>query len=98
MVQFWYSDETSSIVAREAVGAAMGGGIACLACPSLFRHLRAEAPGARTHLLEYDPRFEVCHYAPACQIKSAFQSQPLDARSLDGHITSTIRCRVAVYD
>ena len=46
-------------MAREAVGAALGGGIACLACPSLFQHLRAEAPGARTHLLEYDPRFEV---------------------------------------
>ena len=74
MVQFWYSDETSSIVAREAVGAAMGGGIACLACPSLFRHLRAEAPGARTHLLEYDPRFEVRCHATASQIMSAFQS------------------------
>ena len=58
-MQFWYSDETASIVAREALGAALGGGIACLACPSLFRQLRAEAPGARTHLLEYDPRFEV---------------------------------------
>lgn len=40
-----------------------GGGIACLACPSLFRRLRADFPDAQAHLLEYDDRFEARHPA-----------------------------------
>ena len=57
--QFWYSEETSSLVAREAAAAALGGSIACVACPSLFRHLRAEFPGVSARLLEFDCRFQV---------------------------------------
>lgn len=58
--QFWYSSETAGIVAREAVSAAGDfGNIACIACPSLFRQIRAEYPAARVRLFEYDPRFEV---------------------------------------
>lgn len=59
-LQFWYSSETAGIVAREAVSAAGDfGNIACIACPSLFRQIRAEYPAARVRLFEYDPRFEV---------------------------------------
>lgn len=57
--QFWYTDETATAVAAEAVDLAAGGAIACLACPSLFRRLRANFPDQPAHLLEYDSRFEV---------------------------------------
>ncbi len=59
MLQFWYTEETARAVAEEVVDLAAGGGIACLACPSLFRCLRADFPDAAAHLLEYDRRFEV---------------------------------------
>lgn len=42
---------------EEAAGPS--GRIACIACPSLFRQLRAAHPDASAHLLEFDPRFEV---------------------------------------
>ena len=62
--QFWYSSETAGIVAREAVKAAGDlGNIACIACPSLYRQIRAEFPATRVRLFEYDPRFEVSHAA-----------------------------------
>ena len=57
--QFWYTEETAGAVAAEAVKLAAGGGIACLACPSLFRRLRTHYPKQPAHLLEYDSRFEV---------------------------------------
>lgn len=64
--QFWYSDETASAVAKEAVQAAgPSGRIACIACPSLFRQLRLRHPTMHAQLLEVDMRFEVrlCHLA-----------------------------------
>jgi hypothetical protein len=60
IVQFWYTEDTASTVAREAVEAAgPSGRIACIACPSLFRQLRAKYPDAHAHLFEVDLRFEV---------------------------------------
>ena len=48
------------MLAKEVVEAAgPSGRIACIACPSLFRQLRAAHPDAGAHLLEFDPRFEV---------------------------------------
>ena len=48
------------MLAKEVVEAAgPSGRIACIACPSLFRQLRAAHPDASAHLLEFDPRFEV---------------------------------------
>lgn len=59
-LQFWYTEDTASTVAREAVEAAgPSGRIACIACPSLFRQLRAKYPDANAHLFEVDLRFEV---------------------------------------
>ena len=48
------------MLAKEVVEAAgPSGRIACIACPSLFRQLRAAHPEASAHLFEVDPRFEV---------------------------------------
>ena len=59
-VQFWYTEETASVLAKEVVEAAgPSGRIACIACPSLFRELRAAHPDANAHLFEVDLRFEV---------------------------------------
>ena len=57
--QFWYTEDTARVVARAVARAAgAGGAVACVACPSLFRALRACCPGLRAQLLEYDPRFQ----------------------------------------
>lgn len=57
--QFWYTEDTARIVARAVARAAGGGGaVACVACPSLFRALRASFPDLRAQLLEYDARFQ----------------------------------------
>ena len=59
-VQFWYTEETAGILAKEVVEAAgPSGRIACIACPSLFRALRTKHPDANAHLFEVDLRFEV---------------------------------------
>lgn len=59
-VQFWYTEDTASVLAKEVVEAAgPSGRIACIACPSLFQQLRAGHPGASAHLFEVDLRFEV---------------------------------------
>lgn len=59
-LQFWYTEETAGILAKEVVEAAgPSGRIACIACPSLFRALRGKYPDARAHLFEVDLRFEV---------------------------------------
>jgi len=55
--QFWYTDKTARAVARAVARAAGGGAVACVACPSLFRALRAAFPALRSHLLEIDERF-----------------------------------------
>lgn len=48
------------MLAKEVIEAAgPSGRIACIACPSLFRQLRAQHPNARAHLFEVDLRFEV---------------------------------------
>lgn len=57
--QFWYTESTAAAVAQEAVQLADGGSIACVACPSLFRHLQQHYPDTPAHLFEFDTRFEV---------------------------------------
>lgn len=57
--QFWYTEETAAVVAQEAIQLADGGAIACVACPSLFRHIRKHYPDVSAHLFEIDTRFEV---------------------------------------
>jgi hypothetical protein len=57
--QFWYTEETAAVVAQEAIQLADGGAIACVACPSLFRHIRKHHPDVSAHLFEIDTRFEV---------------------------------------
>lgn len=75
--QFWYSDETASAVAREAVQAAgPSGRIACIACPSLFRQLRLHHPTVQAQLLEVDMRFEVCQHSCHCSFSSASLTLP----------------------
>lgn len=59
--QFWYSDETASCLANEAIVAAgKGGRIACVSAPSVYQKLR-EQGGAdfSVCILEYDRRFSV---------------------------------------
>ena len=57
--QFWYTEDTARTVARAVARAAGGGGaVACVACPSLFRALRASFADLRAQLLEYDARFQ----------------------------------------
>ncbi|GAQ88433.1 N-6 adenine-specific DNA methylase [Klebsormidium nitens] len=57
--QFWYTRETAHKVAEEVVEKSDGGRqpIACVACPSLFRELKASFPEANVHLFEFDNRF-----------------------------------------
>ncbi|XP_038617728.1 EEF1A lysine methyltransferase 1 [Tachyglossus aculeatus] len=59
--QFWYSDETASRLAAEAISAAgKGGRIACVSAPSVYQKLR-ELSGENfsAYLLEYDRRFAI---------------------------------------
>lgn len=58
-LQFWYTEATAAAVAQEAIHLADGGPIACVACPSLFRHLQKHHPDVSAHLFEIDMRFEV---------------------------------------
>ncbi|PRP74040.1 hypothetical protein PROFUN_11913, partial [Planoprotostelium fungivorum] len=56
--QFWYTDDTSDRVAREALKMANGGRIACLSTPSIFRALKRISPALdNCFLFEYDKRF-----------------------------------------
>jgi len=59
--QFWYDDETTSVLANEALRiAGTAGSIACISCPTLYRHLRKIKPAnVNVKLLEYDTRFSV---------------------------------------
>lgn len=70
--QFWYDEETSLALARELLHCAGEAqretgradaeiGVACLACPSMFKALRAVGvpPWLRVVLFEVDPRFSV---------------------------------------
>lgn len=70
--QFWYDEETSLALARELLHCATEArresgradaevGVACLACPSMFKALRAcgVPPWLRLVLFEVDPRFAV---------------------------------------
>ncbi|KAL1467861.1 hypothetical protein MTO96_025939 [Rhipicephalus appendiculatus] len=59
--QFWYSDETATALAKEALRAAgPGGAIACISCPTLYAKLRELGCKNTLKLLEFDRRFE-CH-------------------------------------
>nr|CAG4637218.1 EOG090X0ABW [Ceriodaphnia reticulata] len=59
--QFWYDDNTSEVLAKEALRlAGSEGSIACLSCPTLYKHLRKVKPSSvKIHLFEYDTRFSV---------------------------------------
>ncbi|XP_058702754.1 EEF1A lysine methyltransferase 1 isoform X1 [Poecile atricapillus] len=59
--QFWYSDETASCLAKEAVLAAgKGGRIACVSAPSVYQKLKEQdGEGFSVCILEYDRRFSV---------------------------------------
>lgn len=59
--QFWYDDETSKILAEEALRlAGDSGSIACISCPTLYRYLRKVKPeGVTCIVFEYDTRFSV---------------------------------------
>ncbi|EIE18232.1 hypothetical protein COCSUDRAFT_60431 [Coccomyxa subellipsoidea C-169] len=74
---FWYTEETAGHVARECVEAAgPSGRIACIACPSLFRQLRAHFPDANAHLFETLGNFSLYDYrkphAVPDELKGAF--------------------------
>ncbi|XP_075275086.1 EEF1A lysine methyltransferase 1 isoform X2 [Opisthocomus hoazin] len=59
--QFWYSDETASCLANEAVVAAgEGGRIACVSAPSVYQKLKEQdRKDFSVYILEYDRRFAV---------------------------------------
>ncbi|RLW08222.1 hypothetical protein DV515_00003111 [Chloebia gouldiae] len=59
--QFWYSDETASCLAKEAVLAAgKGGRIACISAPSVYQKLKEQdGEDFSVCILEYDRRFSV---------------------------------------
>ncbi|NXL25305.1 EFMT1 methyltransferase, partial [Setophaga kirtlandii] len=59
--QFWYSDETASCLAKEAVLAAgKGGRIACVSAPSVYQKLKEQdGEDFSVCILEYDRRFSV---------------------------------------
>lgn len=59
--QFWYDDHTTAVLAKEALRiAGPSGSIACISCPTLYRHLRKIKPSSvNVKLLEYDTRFSV---------------------------------------
>ncbi|KAF1464125.1 EEF1A lysine methyltransferase 1, partial [Pygoscelis antarcticus] len=59
--QFWYSDETASCLANEAVVAAgKGGRIACVSAPSVYQKLKEQdGKDFSVCILEYDRRFSV---------------------------------------
>nr|CAG4650348.1 EOG090X0ABW [Sida crystallina] len=57
--QFWYEDSTTEVLARESLKlAGENGSIACISCPTLYKHLRKVKPSSCTvKLLEFDSRF-----------------------------------------
>lgn len=58
--QFWYDNNTSLKLAKEALRIAGSEGIICLiSCPTLFSKLKFLSPDCRVTLLEYDRRFSV---------------------------------------
>uniref|UniRef100_A0A4W3HIX7 EEF1A lysine methyltransferase 1 n=1 Tax=Callorhinchus milii TaxID=7868 RepID=A0A4W3HIX7_CALMI len=59
--QFWYSDETATQLAQEAIRAVgRGGRIACISAPSIYQKLKALGNEEfSVVLLEYDTRFSV---------------------------------------
>ncbi|KGL73381.1 N(6)-adenine-specific DNA methyltransferase 2, partial [Tinamus guttatus] len=59
--QFWYSEETASCLANEAIAAAgKDGKIACISAPSVYQKLKErEDPSVSVCILEYDRRFSV---------------------------------------
>ena len=66
MSQFWYNDETSNLLAMEAISlggtrqAGQHARIACVSCPSIFQAIkRLNPPDTEYVILEYDTRFEV---------------------------------------
>ncbi|KAM4700281.1 EEF1A lysine methyltransferase 1 [Discoglossus pictus] len=59
--QFWYSDETATCLAKEAIEASgKDGRVACVSAPSLYQKLKVLAgEDLSVCLLEYDNRFSV---------------------------------------
>mmetsp|Transcript_16311 Transcript_16311/g.35388 ORF Transcript_16311/g.35388 Transcript_16311/m.35388 type:complete len:204 (+) Transcript_16311:3-614(+) len=56
--QFWYDDETSVALAKEAVTGARGGRAVFVSAPTAFRAAIEHFPQANVTLLEHDRRFE----------------------------------------
>ena len=60
--QFWYSEDTATVLAR-AVAAAVGEGearIACVSAPTLYRAIKKlDKPNLQASVFEYDTRFAV---------------------------------------
>ncbi|GLT88377.1 hypothetical protein SLE2022_064040 [Rubroshorea leprosula] len=58
--QFWYNPETARTVAHEVLTLCNGSDfrVACIACPTLYAHLKKMDPGISVQLLDYDRRFE----------------------------------------
>jgi len=58
--QFWYDDNTASVLAEEALRASSNGRIACLCAPTLYKKLLSTKPeGCEAKIFEYDRRFSV---------------------------------------
>eukprot|EP01116_Phalansterium_solitarium_P008778 TRINITY_DN22740_c0_g1_i1.p1 TRINITY_DN22740_c0_g1~~TRINITY_DN22740_c0_g1_i1.p1 ORF type:complete len:218 (-),score=71.13 TRINITY_DN22740_c0_g1_i1:19-672(-) len=55
--QFWYTEETSRVLAEEAVRESKGGSIVCVSAPSIFRALKKLQVPNKIVLLEFDTRF-----------------------------------------
>nr|CAG4634952.1 EOG090X0ABW [Alona affinis] len=59
--QFWYDDLTSQVLADEVLRlVGETGSVACLSCPTLYKHLRkVKHSGVTVRLLEFDTRFSM---------------------------------------
>nr|CAG4645694.1 EOG090X0ABW [Lynceus sp. MCZ IZ 141354] len=57
--QFWYDEKTTKTLGEEALRlAGESGSIACISCPTIYRHLRKNKPqSCNVKLLEFDTRF-----------------------------------------
>jgi hypothetical protein len=58
LAQFWYTDETRDVLAKEALKMSSGGSIAVVSAPSIFFKLSELKVSNRIVLFEYDKRFE----------------------------------------
>lgn len=65
--QFWYTEETSEILAQEALEHSNGGKVACVSTPSVFKALKKKGERLTDiYLLEYDKRFACTYTSHTC--------------------------------